>query len=141
MERSGVNPVIVVIDDDVDTVECLRLALRRQAFHVVEAFAGVEGLALARQHKPGLVIAGLMMPGLSGLEVCRALRADPATAGIPVILLSARGALADQAAAFEAGASGYVVKPVSLTMLIKLVEDLLAQSAAAAAPRGAGVHE
>ncbi|HLF28501.1 MAG TPA: response regulator [Anaerolineae bacterium] len=125
------RPCIVVIDDDVDTVDCLRMALEWQSFLVVGAFSGKVGLELVRQHDPSLVLVDVMMPNLNGLEVCRCLRADPATCAIPIVVLSARSSLADQTAAFEAGADHYLTKPVTLEKLTRLVNDILERPALA----------
>src|SRR3989304_998864 len=120
------TPRIIVIDDDADTVDCLRIALKRRGYEVVGALSGAEGLATIRAIRPGLIIIDVMMPDIDGLDVCRSVRADPALAGGGIVLLSARSALADQAAGFEAGANRYIVKPVSLGALIKAVDELLA---------------
>lgn len=122
------NNLIVLIDDDVDTLECLRIALKRQAFQVAAAMRGIDGLALARAQRPSVVVVDVMMPDMNGLEVCRRLRADPATAGVPIVLLTARSEIADQTAGIEAGADRYVVKPVPLATLTNLVKELAAQA-------------
>jgi len=121
------NSCIVVIDDNADTVDCLSLALKRQSYEVLGACSGAEGLRLARQHHANLVLTDVMMPDMDGYEVCRTLRADPATADTRIVMLSGRGALADRATGIDVGADKYVVKPVPLKELIQIINELLAQ--------------
>ena len=95
---------VLVADDDEDILQLVSFRLERAGYTVVTAADGPEALAAARQHQPDLAVLDVMMPGLNGYEVTRQLRADPATAAIPVILLTARVQEADVSRGFEAGA-------------------------------------
>jgi len=104
---------ILLAEDDADIRFLITFKLA-QAGHQLRVFAdGLSALADAREHAPDLAILDFMMPGMSGLEVCKELRKDPATANTPVIILTAMAAEADIAAGFAAGADDYIVKPFS----------------------------
>ncbi|MGD0604668.1 MAG: response regulator [Streptosporangiaceae bacterium] len=104
---------ILLAEDDADIRFLITFKLA-QAGHQLRVFGdGLSALADAREHAPDLAILDFMMPGMSGLEVCRELRKDPATAHIPVIILTAMAAEADITAGFAAGADDYIVKPFS----------------------------
>ena len=115
---------VVAIDDDVDTLEALSIALKMHGYGVYTACTGMEGIQLVRLHQPDLILVDVMLPRMDGYQVCRQLRADPATAHIPIVMVSARGRLADQAAGIEAGATRYVLKPLSIRSLVTLVDAL-----------------
>jgi two-component system phosphate regulon response regulator PhoB len=106
----GVHRPILVVDDEEDLRALLEMHLRREGFSTVSAASGAEALALARDTTPALVILDLMLPDLSGTEVCRRLRASPETADVPVLMLTARGEEIDRVVGFEVGADDYVVK-------------------------------
>lgn len=117
---------IVVVDDDTDIRELVTMKLCNVG-HVVFAEAdGEAGLEAALQQQPDLVLLDWMMPRLTGIEVCRRMRADPRTARIPILLLTARAQEADIEQGFAAGADGYIVKPFSVRELATHVEGLLA---------------
>jgi DNA-binding response OmpR family regulator len=116
-------PRILIIDDDPALVRVLRRSLAYEGFTVDAAASGAEGLTRARERYPDLVILDVMMPGLDGLEVLRRLRAgDP---DLPVLLLTARDAPADQVRGLEGGADDYVVKPFAFEVLLARVRTLL----------------
>jgi CheY-like chemotaxis protein len=125
-------PVILVIDDEWETIELLEAAFKRCGCTVLGAMNGREGLRLVREHCPAIVLIDLMLPGLSGFEICGHLRDDPNTTHIPRVILSACDSLADQAEALTAGADRYVVKPVKIKALIGLVEGLIGWSCVSA---------
>jgi DNA-binding response OmpR family regulator len=114
---------ILVIDDDPSVTSVLKRGLSYEGFVVDTASSGVEGLAVAREHTPDLVILDIMMPGMDGLEVLRRLRA--ADAHLPVLLLTAKDAPADQVQGLERGADDYVVKPFTFEVLVARVRVLL----------------
>jgi two-component system, OmpR family, phosphate regulon response regulator PhoB len=101
---------ILIVDDEDDLRNLLDLNLRREGFQTMTAANGAEALALAERTTPALVVLDLMLPDLSGTEVCRRLRAIPALASTPVIMLTARGEEIDRVVGFEVGADDYVVK-------------------------------
>jgi DNA-binding response OmpR family regulator len=118
---------VLVADDDEDILQLVSFRLERAGYKVVTAADGQQALAAAREHQPDLAVLDVMMPGLNGYEVTRQLRADPATAGIPVILLTARVQEADVSRGFEAGADDYLRKPFSPQELRSRVQAILAR--------------
>ena len=118
---------VLVADDDDDILQLVSFRLERAGYTVVTAADGQQALAAARQHQPDLAVLDVMMPGLNGYEVTRQLRADPATAAIPVILLTARVQEADVSRGFEAGADDYLRKPFSPQELRSRVQAILAR--------------
>jgi DNA-binding response OmpR family regulator len=121
-------PRILVVEDDLDISELIAHYLTR-AGHVVERLtSGADVLPRLRADPMDLVILDIMLPGLDGMRICNALRADPATAGIPVIMLTARGEEADRISGLEQGADDYVTKPFSPKELTARVAALLRRS-------------
>jgi DNA-binding response OmpR family regulator len=116
---------ILVVDDDRDVAQSIELALRRRDFRVTLAHSGVEALKTLRRHRPDLVILDVLMPGMSGYDVCRRLRADPNTAHLPIVFLTARGQEQDRIEGLRAGADDYLGKPFNLEELILRVKAVL----------------
>jgi DNA-binding response OmpR family regulator len=117
--------LILIVEDDRDIAELLQRYLTR-AGHVTDALGdGGEALASIRSRLPDLVILDLMLPGIDGLEVCRALRRAPETRALPIIMLTARTEEADRVAGLELGADDYVTKPFSPSELVARVGALL----------------
>lgn len=117
----------LLIADDDDAVRALvRMTLESESYEILEASNGDDALRFARERGPDLVLLDVMMPGLSGLDVCRALKSDPATAGIVCVMLTARAQDADREEAAEAGADDYLTKPFSPLALMRNVDDALA---------------
>jgi DNA-binding response OmpR family regulator len=121
------EPVRVLLaEDDRFLRKAAETALKRQGFTVLPAVDGEEALRMARSEAPDIVLLDLIMPKLQGFEVLRALKADPATASIPVIILSNLGQESDVKQALEAGAAGYFVKAnLSLHDLVKRVGEVV----------------
>jgi len=118
---------VLLAEDDADIRYLVTFKLE-QVGHEVRAFGdGLSALTDARGHPPELAVLDVMMPGMSGLDVCRELRKDPATADVPIIILTARAQEADIAAGFAAGADDYVVKPFSPRELAIRVQAVLAR--------------
>ena len=116
----------VLIADDEEALRALvRVTLDTGRFAILEASNGLDALALARHHKPDLVFLDWAMPGLSGLEVCRRLRADDLTKHLTVVMLTARAQEFDRAAAMEVGVDAYITKPFSPLRLLDAVRDKL----------------
>jgi CheY-like chemotaxis protein len=108
----GESDVVLVVDDTADVRQLARVSLSAAGFEVVEAVSGREALAMARQLRPVCVLLDVSMPGgMSGLQVCRELRADPATAACTIVMLTGNASAEDKVAAFSAGADDYMVKP------------------------------
>jgi CheY-like chemotaxis protein len=117
-------PRTVLVAEDLDDVrELVVLTLARAALVVLEAADGDAALALARSARPDLVLLDVLMPGTDGIAVCRALKADPATAATPVVLLTSQHDL--EARVAEASADAYLTKPFSPAALLRLVQELL----------------
>ncbi len=126
---------ILVIDDNTELLEMIRLLLEEQGGHeAILSADGAEGLAAALADPPDLAIVDVMMPRVTGYEICRQLRADSATATLPIIVLTARGQPVDRDAALDAGADDYMVKPVEMEELLARVNSLISPGVAAAAP-------
>ena len=121
---------IAIIEDEHDLAELLAFNLTREGFRVVTAGDGRSGLALVRREEPALVLLDLMLPELMGTDVCRELKRDPATADIPVLMLTAKGEEIDRVVGFEVGADDYVVKPFSMRELLLRVKAVLRRGAA-----------
>jgi two-component system phosphate regulon response regulator PhoB len=123
------EPLILVADDDEDILLLVTTRLRRDGFSVVSASNGDEALALAREHKPVLAVLDIGMPGLDGLEVLAAIRADEALRGMLVLLLTAKAQESDVRRGYDSGADAYVKKPFSPADLSIRVRELLDPSA------------
>ncbi|MBI4654580.1 MAG: response regulator [Nitrospirae bacterium] len=113
---------ILVVDDEADLVELVSYNLKKEGFLVDSAPDGEKALAKARKGKYSLIILDLMLPGLSGMELCRIIRSDPRTASIPIIMLTAKGEEIDRVLGLEMGADDYVTKPFSPRELVARVK-------------------
>ena len=116
---------ILVVDDEADLVELIGLNLERNGYDVVVARDGPGALDRARKHRPDLVVLDLMLPGLDGTEVARRLRADAATAHVPIIMLTAKGEETDEVVGLAVGADDYMTKPFSMKVLVARVKAVL----------------
>ena len=119
---------IVVADDDVDVRMLVALKLRHSGYDVVDVGDGAAAVEACREERPDLVVLDLMMPVMSGLEACRAIKAEPGLADVPVVLLTARAQNTDVDAGLAVGADAYVTKPFSPKELAARVESLLGGS-------------
>ncbi len=124
---------ILVVEDSGVQRRIVATTLRKQNYLVHEAVDGIEGLAMARTHKPTLIISDVDMPKMTGLELCRAIRSDPMLGGTPILMLTALNDFGQFKSAFEAGASDYILKPqrgeheLFLHTLTTRIEGLLAK--------------
>ena len=121
-------PLILCADDDEDILSLVSLRLERAGFRVVQAADGDAALEALRSERPALAVLDVMMPKQTGYEVLAALRADPALAGLKVILLSARVQEADVERGMDAGADAYLAKPFKAGDLLAKVQELLGAS-------------
>ena len=117
---------VLVADDDDDILLLVTTRLRRDGFSVIQARDGDEALDLALEHRPDIAVLDIGMPGLDGLEVVRAIRADDATKDMRVLLLTAKAQESDVRRGFDAGADAYVKKPFSPAELSTRVRELAA---------------
>src|SRR5450755_2988361 len=122
---------ILIVDDDIDSLKLIGLMLQRQGYDISAASAGAQAITKAASESPDLVILDVMMPDMDGYEVCRRLRADPTTQGIPIIMFTAKTLVDDKVTGFEAGADDYLTKPTHPAELASRVKAVLARSAAA----------
>src|SRR6059036_1299816 len=129
--KSRVMPKILVVDDEPDAVELIDFNLKAASYEVVTAADGNEALKKARASLPDLIVLDLMLPEVDGLEVCKMLRRDPATAAIPIIMLSAKAAEIDRVLGLELGADDYLTKPFSPRELVLRVRKILERGRAA----------
>jgi DNA-binding response OmpR family regulator len=120
---------LLVIEDDIDIRELVSFKLTQVGFDVESVDDARAGLEAAAQQPPDLVVLDVMMPAMSGLEVCRRLRADAATASTPIIMLTAKAQESDVERGFAVGATDYVVKPFSPRELASRIEAILARGA------------
>jgi len=109
---------ILIVDDETDVIDMLVVNLRGAGFQVTSVEDGASAIAKARSESPSLIILDLMLPGMSGLEICKVLKGDGATRHIPVIMLTAKGEEVDKIVGLELGADDYVTKPFSPRELI-----------------------
>ena len=129
---------VLVVDDDADIVELITFKLEASGFEVHSANNGEAALAAAIELQPDLLLLDLMMPGMTGIEVCRHLKDRPGTRHIPVILITAKAQESDIQAGLAAGAADYIVKPFSPSDLAKRVETALAEAQPVAAASAGG---
>ena len=122
---------ILVVEDEKDVVDLLSLHLRKAGgFRISSTSDGSTGLSKARELKPDLIILDLMLPKMSGLEVCKVLKTDPATRHIPVLMLTAKAEEVDRIVGLEIGADDYVVKPFSPREVILRIKAILRRGSA-----------
>ena len=122
------KPLILIVEDEPAQVEVLRYNLEDKGFRVSTAPSGEDALILVEEEEPDLVILDWMLPDISGIEICRRLKAQPRTKSLPVIMLTARGEEADRVRGLENGADDYVVKPYSPIEMIARVQAVLRRS-------------
>ena len=122
------RPMVLIVEDDQALVELLKYNLESEGFETAIAMDGETALMLVDERQPDLVLLDWMLPKLSGIQVCRQLRRSPDTAGLPIIMLTARSEEGDRVQGLESGADDYVVKPFSPSELIARVRAVLRRS-------------
>ncbi|HVN91836.1 MAG TPA: response regulator [Candidatus Binataceae bacterium] len=132
MEQLRQTAQIMVVDDDPDTVSALARHLQREGYVAVEAISGSECLRIVREHPVDVILLDLMMPGMDGFEVCRALKSNPNTASIPIIMITARDDMDARKEGMHLGVSEFLAKPVFRRQLANRIR---AQLEGLAAPR------
>ena len=128
MEKGDIT--VLVIEDETDIRTLLLYQLHKDGYRTIGAANGEEGLRLAREEHPRLIVLDLMLPGMDGMAVCRKLRRDAGTAAIPILMLTARTSEEDTVSGLEAGADDYVPKPFNNRILLARVRSLLRRSGA-----------
>ena len=128
---------VLIVDDEPDALELIAFNLKGAGLDVITAADGNEALKKASQHAPDLIVLDVMLPEVDGLEVCKVLRRDRKTTGIPILMLTAKAAEIDRVLGLELGADDYVTKPFSPRELVLRVKRLLR----APQPANAGAKE
>jgi DNA-binding response OmpR family regulator len=130
MERTAEkqHATILVADDDADILRLISQRLSHRGYRVLTAESGDEALGIALRRSPDAAVLDGIMPGLEGHEVCAAMRADSRTADVPIVLLTAKAADADETEAIEAGADAYIVKPFRIEELDTKIRELLSSA-------------
>jgi DNA-binding response OmpR family regulator len=125
VQSSTAAPKILVVDDQPDIRLMCRVNLRLEGYDVIEAPDGDSGLGMVSEYKPDLILLDVMMPGLDGWQFMEALKADPATASIPIVMLTARVQREDEIRGWLAGAADYLPKPFNPSTLTEVVRRTL----------------
>jgi two-component system phosphate regulon response regulator PhoB len=125
VSKRNVRPRILVVDDEPEAVELVEFNLKQAGFEVLAAADGAEALKKAHSALPSLIVLDLMLPEVDGLEVCKMLRRDPATAAVPIVMVTAKAAEIDRILGLELGADDYVTKPFSPRELVLRVKNIL----------------
>jgi two-component system phosphate regulon response regulator PhoB len=123
--QGAVRAKILVVDDEPEALELLEFNLDQAGFQVLSAADGAEAVKKARATTPSLIVLDLMLPEVDGFEVCKMLRRDPATAAIPIVMVTARAAEVDRILGLELGADDYVTKPFSPRELVLRIRKIL----------------
>lgn len=128
---------ILIVEDEADIAESLHYNLKREGFRPLIAESGEKGLRIALDEKttPSLVILDLMLPGMSGMELCRRLRREPLTENTPIIMLTAKAAEAEKIAGLDVGADDYIIKPFSVKEVTARVRAVLRRVERAPEPK------
>jgi DNA-binding response OmpR family regulator len=126
---------ILVIEDDPATSRLVDYSLRHEGYQVIIAFDGLEGIRKAVREAPDLIILDVMLPGMDGFEICHRLRAEAATARLPILMFSAKAQEIDKTTGLKVGADDYLAKPAAPAEIIRRVNKLLAQKKGGALPR------
>ena len=122
---------VLIADDEPNILISLEFLMKREGHDVLLARDGSEALAAIRRERPALVLLDVMMPGMTGFDVCQAVRADESLAGVKIVLLTAKGRDTDIAKGLALGATAYMTKPFSTTELAARVRELLLDPGAA----------
>lgn len=120
---------VLIVEDEKDIRDLLAYSLKREGFAVLESGNGDHALDLARDELPDIILLDLMLPGLDGLSVSKALQRDARTAAIPILILTAKGEEVDRIVGFELGAADYVVKPFSVREVMLRIRAILRRNA------------
>ena len=118
-------PLILIVDDNIASLDIMQTRLTANNYTVITAADGEEGLAMAREKQPDLILLDIMMPKIDGLEVCRRLKKDPSLPFMPIIMVTAKTDSKDVVAGLEAGGDEYLAKPVDHAALIARVKSML----------------
>lgn len=118
---------LMIADDENGIRTLVRMTLENERYEILEASDGPEALRVAREHRPDLLLLDVEMPGMTGIEVCRALKQDPQTTGIMVVMLTAKAEEADRLEGEASGADDYITKPFSPVALMRKVDEVFSR--------------
>ncbi|HTN42589.1 MAG TPA: response regulator [Nitrospiria bacterium] len=127
---------VLVVDDEKFVRELIKIKLGRCGLAVLEASNGLEAIEMARTQRPDMILLDVMMPKMNGFEACEKLKANPMTARIPIVMLTARGEQANHEKGISLGAMDYMSKPFSPQKLAELVMEILARSSSISSEPG-----
>ena len=127
MEVLLMNSKILVVEDDPGALRLISYTLQAEGYEVITATNGLQGLRKAQNDKPDLVVLDVMLPGIDGFEICHRLRADPGTARLPIMMLSAKARETDKATGLNVGADDYLTKPADPSDIVSHIKALLAK--------------
>ena len=116
---------ILVVEDDENIQQLVGYNLAKAGFHVLYADNGEQALSLIKRERPELIVLDLMLPGLSGFEICKLVRKDPKTKSVPIVMLTAKSEENDIAAGLDLGADDYITKPFSPKILVSRIKAAL----------------
>ena len=119
------NKTILVVDDEKDLLDLIEYNLKKEGFDVLKAENGEEGIAIAKEHKPDLVLMDIMMPKMDGMEAVEKMRADDELKSIPIIFLTARSDEKTEVEGLDKGGDDYITKPISTTKLISRIKAVM----------------
>ena len=117
--------LVLIIEDNDKNLELVRDILQAKGYDTLEAGTAENGLKIARAHAPDLILMDIQLPGMNGIEGLRSLRAEPVTAGIPVVAITASVMLADREQIMRAGFDGFIEKPITVRSFLEVVEGVL----------------
>jgi len=123
--KENIKEKILIIEDEKDIVKMLDYNLKKEGFRTVSSNNGEDGLKLASGEHPDLILLDLMLPGIDGLEVCKTIKKDDKTSGIPIIMLTAKRQETDKIVGLELGADDYITKPFSIKELIARIKAVI----------------
>ncbi len=124
-EDEKISGSVLIVDDNAQNVELLEAYLEELPVETLTASDGIEALDMVQKHQPDLILLDIMMPGMSGFEVCKKLKADPATRDIPIIMVTALNEISDIERGVESGTDDFLTKPVNKLELLTRVKSLL----------------
>ena len=119
------NELILIVEDNPQSLKLVRDILQAKGYQTLEAETGEEGVRLARERQPALILMDIQLPGINGIEALHRLRADPVTSSIPVIAVTASVMTQDRSRIMDAGFDGFQSKPISINQLLAAVRDAL----------------
>ena len=123
------NKLILIVEDDANSRKLVRDVLQVKGYRTIESETAEEGIRLAKEQQPALILMDIQLPGISGIDALQVLRADPDTKAIPVIAVTASVMTAQQENVLEAGFDGFERKPISIAALLKKIQNLVERTA------------